>query len=172
MIQKLTGSFFIMMGVWGMIWKKRSQMLKKAKKNQEVIEILQHLSSTFETEYIPIMNFLDRILERKLLTHELWDTLRKRLGAYLDKTGEDAWNKALGEYKDELFLHEEQWSSLEHAAGGMFGDKRTENIQILKKDAELLQKYHDKFILEQKEKYKIYMPVGILGAFMVILLLV
>ena len=74
MIQKLTGSFFIMMGVWEMIWKKRSQMLKKAKKNQEVIEILQHLSSTFETEYIPSMNFLDRILERSLLTHERWET--------------------------------------------------------------------------------------------------
>lgn len=136
-----------------------------------MVQIYCLLSATFEAEYIPITCFLKRLLERDYVSLPFWKSLLERLENFLDATGQVAYEKALEGYREKLYLSEEQWECLVSLSNGMFGERRRENIQYINSEVLRLEKILNQYVAEQKEKQKIGMPVGILGAFMLILLL-
>lgn len=172
MILKLIGSFLIIISIVGILIQRRRQWKMKLQWNRDIIRIYCQLCATFEAEYLTITNFLQRIQERKGVSASFWNDLLKRLEEYVDATGEEAYANVLESYRKNLYLSEEQWESLNRLGDGMFGETRVDNIKLIQAEVPRLQNTLDSLAREQKEKQKIYMPVGVLGAFMIILLLI
>lgn len=177
---KIAGILLVLSGVSGVLWSWMIQQKEKQMQLEEVIQFLQKSIFVMENEKVKLITHFEKytaidglkkdknetILEKTL--HEI----AKRLESNTYPNGQMVW--------EEVFMEEEQnWAVdnvtlglLLQAGNGFFGRCREENICFLQKSIYELEKMREKIKEKDMQDRKVWVPVGLLGAVMLLIMFV
>ncbi len=167
---KLVGSAVLLIGAAGTLlsWYCREQA--RIRRIQIWIDFLHATEYAMEIEHVNMTVYME---QAKVNEPVLLQTIRETgalLGKHLVPFGEEAWDNVCKRYREEWDVSEEVWSLVLSCKDVFFGRNLAENIEkskgIRKRLTGLLEEEKRRFA-EQK---KVYVPVGMLGSCMFLLI--
>jgi len=177
---KIVGILLLLGGVAGclhswMIQQKERQMIL-----EELIRFLQKSVFAMENEKIKIVECFakyravdggmedknEHVLEKTL--HEI----AKRLAGNTYPNGLLAWEEVFQEEEQNWTLDKETFEVVLRAGNGFFCRSREENICFLKKSIQELEKRQEKIKEKDIQERKVWVPVGMLGTVMIMILFI
>lgn len=167
---KVIGSAVFLIGVAGTLlsWNIREQAA--IKRIQIWIDFLNATEYAMEIDHVNMTLYMENAkVNEPVLLQTIRETgvlLRKQLVPF----GEEAWDKVCEKYRKEWDVSEEIWSLVLSCKYVFFGKNLTENLEkskeIRKRLTGLLEEEKRRF----KEQKKVYIPVGMLGSCMFLLI--
>ena len=177
---KIVGMVLVLGGVAGGLHSWMIQQRETQIRLEEVIHFFQKTMFAMEKEKIKIIEYFARyvsmdgpmlskkesILEKSL--HEI----AKRLAANTYPNGQSVWEEVFEEEEQNWAFDKETFGVLLRAGNGFFGRSREENICFLQKSIQELEKQQEKIKEKDSQERKVWIPVGMLGAVMIMILFV
>lgn len=169
---RLMGMLLILTGCVGMLFS-----WQEKKKNQfAVIRAWIRLFSRWEyaltKEQMRLYDFLESCEGEFPELSGLLEAVRERLQQNRYPSGVIVWQQVLKQQRRELLLEPEAFRILSDAADGFFGRSREACARCIKACRERLEEELRKEKSETDRRWKVYMPVGMLGGVILIILLV
>ncbi|MBQ8518398.1 MAG: hypothetical protein IJ455_02185 [Agathobacter sp.] len=177
---KIVGIVLAFGGVAGYLYSWIHMQKEKEMRLEEFIFFLQKTIFAMETENVKVMEYFARyeskngqmcgekgsILEKSL--HEI----AKRLATYTYPKGQEAWEEVFKEEEQAWAMDSETFGVMLHAGAGFFGRSRQENICFLQKSIDELEKQQVKLKENDAQQRKVWIPVGMLGTVMLLIVFV
>lgn len=177
---KIVGIFFVLGGVAGVLHSWMIQQKERQMRLEEMVRFLQKSVFAIEREKIKIVEYFarygdrdgrmldknERILEKTL--HEI----AKRLATNTYPMGHSAWEEVFKEEEQNWALDKETFEVVLQAGKGFFGRSRAENICFLQKSIQELEKRQEKIKEKDVQERKVWVPVGMLGTVMIMILFI
>ena len=169
---KLVGCICVLGGVTGVLydWIMTQKLIEN--RIEEFLQFIHKSIFVMETENIRIINLFmeyqtsDDLLEKSL--HSIGNSLNEKRYP----TGQEVWRAVFMDIRQELGFDEELFQCILHVANGFFGRSKQENISYLKRyfiEIERMQKQRKE---KSKQERKVWIPIGVLGGVMTIILFI
>lgn len=161
----LSGCAGTLMG-WYEMQKKRQALM------EECIRLFAHWHYALERENIRLYDFLEEYPARFVEVKKLLMELKNLLEQNCYQSGRIAWKKLLEENDSAFPLTGEAWQILEDAGDAFFGNNSQESLRNIEICMRRMEEELKSARTELVKKWKVYMPVGMLGGVILIILLV
>lgn len=175
---KLFGSIFLLSGMVGILYSWVSEQQVRQKKIVGFIVFLQKSSYAMEKEKIRVIDYFRKYAKESCTTKED-DTLKlvlieiaNRLSKNIYPNGKKVWEEVFGEMEKEWNIDKGSFRILVQAGEGFFGKNREENRSFIEKSQKELENQYEGNNLKNIQERKVWLPVGMLGSLMVIILLI
>ncbi len=166
---KIVGMVFMLGGVAGVLYSWVSEQREKQKRLEYFIVFLQKTIFVMETEKVKVVDYFrksngDTILEQTL------QEIGMRLAMNMYPNGQVVWEEVFREQARCWNLSQEVFLIIVQAGNGFFGRSREENISFLKKSLTELEKQQVNMKEKDAQERKVWVPVGMLGTVMLVIL--
>lgn len=166
---KIVGMVFMLGGVAGVLYSWVCEQREKQKRLENFMLFLQKSIFTMETEKVRVVDYFrksngDTILEQTL------QEIARRLALNTYPNGHMVWEEVFREQARRWNLSQEVFSVIVQAGNGFFGRSREENIGFLKKSLKELEKQQANMKEKDAQERKVWVPVGMLGTVMLVIL--
>lgn len=177
---KIVGIVLVLGGTTGCLYSWICRQKEKHKRIEEFIVFLQKSIFAMEAEKVKVIDYFekyvsmdsrmidngDQVLEKSLRE------IAKRLATNTYPKGQDAWEEVLKEEEANFDFDKETFEMVLHAGNGFFGRSREENICFLQKSLREMEHQQAKIKEKNAQERKVWVPVGMLGAVMLVILFV
>lgn len=165
-------------GMTGVLYTWDSEQREKQKILVRVLLFFQKSRYVMRVEKIKIVDYFTKYIEQNLCEKEdmglkrVLEKINNRLLSNTYPNGQRVWEEVFEEEKQTLHFDKELLQIVVQAGNGFFGRSREENVSFLDKCIEELEQ--QQIILRKKyiQERKVWVPVGMLGTIMVIILCV
>ena len=169
---KFVGVVCVLGGTVGVLHSWIQEQKEQQKRMENFIFFLQKSRYVMSTEKIKIVDYLDRYVEQKdILLAQILDEIRKRLLTNTYPNGQMVWEEVFREEEEKLHFDKEVFLVIVQAGNGFFGRSREENISFLQKSIEELEQEQERLKEKSIQERKVWIPVGMLGSVMLVILL-
>lgn len=169
---KFVGAVCVLGGTAGVLHSWIREQKEQQKRMENFIFFLQKSRYVMSTEKIKIVDYLDRYVEQKdILLAQILDEIRKRLLTNTYPNGQMVWEEVFREEEEKLHFDKEVFLVIVQAGNGFFGRSREENISFLQKSIEDLEQEQERLKEKSIQERKVWIPVGMLGSVMLVILL-
>lgn len=126
----------------------------------------------FEAEKMHCIDFFETYQTEEKVLKKTMEILVSMLRLHTYPTGETAWRAAFSSMQEEWGLKKEGWEIVIASGKSFFGKNLSENLEQMEVYQNRMQ---EQIALEEqdfREKRKVFMPVGLLGGIMLIIILI
>ena len=175
---KWLGALLVISGVAGVLYSWCCEQKEKQKRLESMLFFLQKSVYVMQREKIKVAELLIKHIEQnkseqgnkeEVLVNTLEEIL-KRLSTNTYPNGQMVWEGVFQEEKKNWNLNPEIYAILVQAGNGFFGRSREENVNFLEKSIKELEEQQAKLKQKNAQERKVWVPVGMLGTMMVIIL--
>ena len=175
---KLLGIVLLLAGVAGILCTCFSEGKEKQRRVENVILFLQKSRYTMQNEKVKVINYFRRYIEQDILLQSDSSVLLERaLAEIIEKLssnvyphGQMVWEEVFRKEEQNWNLDCETFEIIVQAGNGFFGRSRMENINLLEKSIRELEAQQAKMKQKYVQERKVWVPVGMLGTMMIIIL--
>lgn len=160
---RLIGGALLVFGVTGLLYNWIFEQREKQKRLEKIILFLQKSIYDMETEKIKVIDYFAK-QEFKVLKE-----ISNRLSTNTYPNGQSVWEEVFEEEKQNLSFDKETFQIILQAGNGFFGRSRDENISFLKKSLKELEVQQANIKAKDAQERKVWVPVGMLGAVMIVI---
>lgn len=177
---KTLGFALVLGGVAGILYSWIAQQKRRQKFLEEFILFLEKSVGIMENGKIKVAALFEKHIsyqlnaknsEMQILAHILQKIVIK-LSTNTYPNGQIVWEKVFKEEVPKMALDKETFSIVLQAANGFFGQSRDENIRFLQKSIKELETQQKKYREKDLQERKVWVPVGMLGAVMLVIILI
>ncbi len=165
---KIVGVVFVLGGFAGVLY----QWMKLQKEKEGIIEefcfFIHKSIFMMESEKLQVIDYFRKYSSKDLRITETLQEISRRLSENIYPNGQLVWEDVLKE--TDWNLDRETFLIILKSGNGFFGRNRQENIVYLKKQLEKLEKQQEKNKENAAKQRKVWMPVGMLGGVMIVIL--
>lgn len=169
---KIVGCALLLGGVSGFLYSWIRSQREKQKRLEEFIIFLQKSIFAMETEKVKVIDYFTNYISADEQITRTLQKVAERLRQNIYPKGQNAWEEVLKEEEANLDFDKETFGVVLRAGTGFFGRSREENISFLQKSQKELEKMQERIMEKDAQERKVWVPVGILGGVMVILLFI
>lgn len=176
---KIVGLLLVLGGVTGYLYSWICMQRKKERQLEEFIVFLQKSIFAMETEKVRVIEYFGNYESMKQIRGKtesvLGKTLQeiaKRLATNTYPNGQFVWEEVLKEEKQNWALDGETFGVVLAAGAGFFGRSCQENICFLQKSIKELEMRKMKIKEKDVQERKVWVPVGMLGTVMLLIIFV
>lgn len=177
---KIVGIVLMLCGVIGILYQWISTQKEKQLRLEEIILFIQKSIFAMESEKVKVIDYFanyvsqknrmigdkDKVLQKTL--HEV----AKRLATNTYPKGQDAWEEVLKDEEANFGLDKETFDVILHVGNGFFGRSCEENMCFLQRSLKELEKQQEKIKEKDKQERKVWVPVGMLGGVMLMIMFI
>lgn len=163
---KILGGIFLLGGVAGMLHNWTLEQQKRQRRLEELLVFFQRSIAIMETEKIKVIDYFAKQNLKEL------QEISRRLSTNMYPNGQMVWEEVFKEEEQNLSFDKDTFQMILNAGNGFFGRSRDENIRFLKKGVRFLEEQQKKLKEKEKQERKVWIPVGMLGAVMLVIILV
>ena len=167
---KIVGIVLVFAGIAGGLYQWLEQQKERQKCIEEFCLFLHKSIFMMETEKIKVIDYFAKYSSRDSRITTVLREISKRLGKNIYPNPQSVWEEVLREQN--WNLGEETLSIIMKCGNGFFGRRREENICFLKKQLEQLEKQQIKNKEKDAKERKVWVPVGMLSGWMLVILLI
>lgn len=169
---KLTGAVLILCGVCGLLWSWWRMQKKRQEAAGELIRMLARWEYSLERERLSLSEFLERFDSRDPQVSGWKNGLLASLAAREYPCGAMLWRRTLETHRRALGLGGELWELFCSADGAFFGTSSRESLRCARACRSRMEDCLRREREELSKKRRVYLPVGVLSAVVLIILLV
>ena len=171
-METILGIGFLFCGITGILmdWVKRQKA--RQKRLEAFLLFLKKTMFAMETEHIKLIPYFMQYQSRDEVLMEFLREIVIRLQENRYPKGEMVWEEVLMEKKQNWDLDEETFCAMLHVGNGLFGKHCLENLVFLQKSIEDLEMQKQMNKEKDTKERKVWIPVGMLGGVMIVILLV
>lgn len=169
---KMLGITLIMSGISGYLYQWQSEQKKKREKITAFILFLQKTVFVMETENIRIAQLLNSYQTKEIVLKETLSEIERKLKLNVYPSGESVWEEVFKEKEQNWNVDSETFGLILVAGNGFFGRNREENICFLQKSIRELEQLEKKNKERDEKERKVWIPVGMLGGMMLVILFI
>ena len=175
---KLLGILLVLSGAAGVLYSWCCEQKEKQKRFESMLFFLRKSVYVMQREKIKVAELLLKYIEQnkseqrnkeKVLVSTLEEIL-KRLSTNTYPSGQMVWEEVFRENEKSWNLDPEIFQMIVQAGNGFFGRSREENVNFLEKSIKELEEQQVKLKQKNAQERKVWVPVGMLGTMMVIIL--
>lgn len=178
---KMIGFVLVLGGVAGYLYSWVCEQKKKQMRLEEVIHFLQKSIFVMEKEKMKVVDYFIKYTShdsRKwtgvedTVLESILQEIANRLSTNTYPNGQMVWEEVFMEEEQNWSFDREVFEIILHAGNGFFGRSCAENVSFLKKSLAELEEQKVKEKEKDVQKRKVWIPVGMLGAVMVVILFI
>jgi len=169
---KLLGMGLIMSGITGYLYQWQKQKRKRRERVAAFILFLHKTRFTMDTENVKIAYLLESYQTKERILQETLSEIAKRLKLNIYPKGESVWEEVFKEKEQNWNVDSETFGLILQAGNGFFGKNRAENICFLEKSIHMLEEQERNNKKKDAQERKVWIPVGMLGGVMLVILFV
>ena len=174
---KVIGGLLVLGGVSGFLQSWIGTQKKQQMRLELFLLFLQKSLYVMQTEKVKVIDYFKRYIDQETVLLENHDTtlnqvleeLVRRLSSNNYPNGQMVWEEVFGESESFQF-DSEVFRTIVQAGNGFFGRSREENIGFLKREIKELEKQQEKIKEKHIQERKVWIPVGMLGSLMLVIL--
>ena len=133
-----------------------------------------------QTEKIQIIHYIPRYISQytssqskeEVALAQVLEEIINRLSTNTYPNGQMVWEEVFKEEEQNLHLDREVFRIMVQAGNGLFGRSREENISFLEKSITELQQQQARLREKNLKERKVWIPVGMLGMLMLVILFI
>lgn len=169
---KLTGIVLIICGCGGFLvnWYERQKKSQGAA--AAFAQLLASWEYCLEREKMRLSDFLEQYTAGNDLLDDFLETLNRTMKTCSFPTGDALWREILKQYREDFDASDVIWELMISASGAFFGGNRRESMQCAKATRRRIEEQ----LMEERREFvrrqKVYMPVGMLGGVLLVILLI
>ena len=175
---KLIGVLSLFGGMAGLLHNWIATEHEKVRCLEDMILFLQKSVYMMKKEKLKVADYFQRYMEQELSVKEcknVWleialTEMIKRLSANTYPYGQIVWEEVFREEEQNLQFDREVFEIIVRAGNAFFGRSREENVVFLEKSIEELEIQLSNMKEKGRQERKVWIPVGMLGTLMVIIL--
>ena len=167
---KLIGTALILTGCMGFLVSWYDRHRRRQRTLEAFLRLLVSWESCLEREKMRLSDFLEHYVSHEPQMEEFLAQLGEAIAQRRCPTGEELWREALLCRRRVLELDEELLELLLPAGGAFFGRSRRESIQCAGAVRERIAARLSQERAEFAKKQKVYVPVGMLGGVLLVIL--
>jgi len=171
-VGKLLGIICIMGGIAGYLHQWQCEQKKQRERVEEFLLFLRKTVFVMETENIKVAKLLENYQTQEVVLKHTLSQIAKRLSLNIYAKGESAWEEVFREEEQNWGLDKETFGLIINAGSGFFGRNRSENLSFLQKSIRELEEKEKKNREQDAKKRKVWVPVGMLGGLMLVILFI
>lgn len=169
---KIIGLFLFLCGIGYLLY---SWILEQKKQNKRILDMIVFVQKSLfvmEEERVQIVDYFQTYRGGGNILEDTLQEIARLLDQKIYPEGEMVWEAVFREKEQEWNLDEEIFDIILGLGKGFFGKKRSENVAFLRKGLlELEQQQKKKKERDAKER-KVWIPVGMLGGMMFVIILI
>jgi len=177
---KIAGIVLVFWGVAGYLHSWMTRQKEKQMLIEESVYFLQKAVFAMENEKIKIIDYFSKngshdfkdMRSHETLLEKALHEVARRLATNTYPSGQSVWEEVLMEEEQNWGLDKETFEIILHAGNGFFGKSREENICFLQKSIQELEKRQEIVKEKDAEERKVWVPVGMLGTVMIMILFI
>lgn len=139
---------------------------------EELLIFLQRTAFAMETEKIHIIEYLEGYHTRDALFEGLLRETAGRLRQNIYPCGEMVWEEVFREKRREWNCSGETFELILRVGVGLFGKSRSENTSFLRRSIRQLEEESHRCKERDIQERKVWIPVGMLGGMMLVIILI
>lgn len=167
-------------GVAGVLNSWITEQKKHQKILDEFIRFFEKSISTMEKERVKVVTHFEKYVSQMLgdinteknLLSQVLSEIAARLSTNTYPNGQVVWEEVFQEVKQTVAFDKETYAILLQAGNGFFGQSREENIRFLQKSIRELEEQQKKCREKNAQERRVWVPVGMLGAVMLVIILI
>ena len=166
---KVLGAVCVLAGVAGILYNWTLEQKKKEQRLDAFLFFVRKAIFAIDTEkarIIPLFSSYDGEPQLTQILHKV----AQELSLNVNPKGEKVWENIFLEEEKHLGFEPEVLQMIVQMGKGFFGRSREENITFLKKYVEEIEEQKKTISIRDKQARKIWVPLGMLGALMIIIL--
>lgn len=171
-MERLIGMLLILTGVGGMLLSWHEKKYRQLAVMQAAIRLFSRWQYALTKEQMRLYDFLEACEGEFPELSSLLREVRERLQENRYPSGALVWQQVLGQQRSFLSLEPEASRILMDAADGFFGNTRETCIRCMEVCRCRMEEELKKEKSEMDRRWKVYMPVGMLGGVILIILLI
>lgn len=160
-------------GMAGVLYSWVGEQKEMLKSIEELLLFLKKTQYVMCTERIKVADYLERYVKQNLKNTALEKVLEeivKRLSANTYPNGQAVWEEVFREEKEMLHMDAEVLKIIVQAGNGFFGYSRAENHSFLESSIRELEHQKARIKEKQAQERKVWIPIGMLGSVMLVIL--
>lgn len=169
---KLLGIVLVMGGIAGYLYQWQNEQKRQRERVEAFLLFLRKSVFVMETENIKITQLFENYQTKEKILIETLSEIATRLRLNIYPKGESAWEEVFREKEQNWALDQETFGFIINAGSGFFGRNRTENICFLQKSIRELEEKERDNREQDAKKRKVWVPVGMLGGLMLVILFI
>lgn len=169
---KLTGIALILCGCGGILVNWYERQKQRQSTAAAFLQLLASWEYSLEREKMRLSDFLEQYTTGNERMDGFLETLNLTLKTCSFPTGDALWRAVLEQYRETLDMSDAIWEFMCSASGAFFGSNRKESMQCSEATRRRIE---EQFAEERREfvrRQKVYMPVGMLGGVLLVILLI
>ena len=163
---KILGTIFIVGGVTGILHNWIIEQGKRQKKIEEFLLFFHKSLSMMKTERLKVIDYFSKTDIKEL------QEIAMRLSTNTYAKGQMVWEEVFKEENQNLTFDKDTFQIILQAGNGFFGRSREENIRFLQRSINELEECQKEMKKKDLQERKIWIPVGVLGAVMLVIILI
>lgn len=176
---KFIGILFLLGGATGFLYSWVCEEKAKLRYLDDMILFLQKSVCMMQQEKIKVADWFRRYIEqdislqsnRNVILGRALAEIIQRLSINTYPHGQMVWEEVFREEEQNLNFDRDTFQSIVQAGNGFFGRDRAENISFLEKSIKELEQQREKMKEKNVQERKVWLPVGMLGAVMLVIIL-
>lgn len=177
---KFVGIVFIFCGVAGVLHNWICEQREIQNRLENMVLFLQKSLYVMRTEKIKVVDYFERYIQQNktqggkkdIELEYILDQIKNRLSTNTYPNGQMVWEEVFMEDKQRLHFDRDVFSIIVQAGNGFFGKSREENISFLERSIRQLEQQQEKLKERQTQERKVWIPIGMLGSVMLVILFV
>lgn len=169
---KIVGMFLILGGIASFLYHWVMEQKNRTRRLEEVLIFLQKSIVTMEEEKIRIIDYLESYRSRDNEFEESLKKVADQLRKNIYPNGQMVWELVFEEKAMTWNCNEELFGILLAIGNGLFGKTRNENLCFLRKSLKELEVQMEKGKEKDAQERKVWIPVGMLGGIMFMIILI
>lgn len=169
---KIIGMFCVLGGIASFLYSWVLEQKMRHGRLEELIIFLQKSIFAMEEEKVRIIDYFEEYKSRDEILEETLKEIANRLRKNVYPNGQLVWEEVFWEKREAWNYEEETFGMILGVGNGFFGKKRSENLCFLKKSLKQLELQMDKSKEKAAQERKVWIPVGMLGGIMLMIILI
>lgn len=169
---KVIGSICLFIGIVGFLYSWVIEQRKHGQRMEELLLFLQRSIFTMEGEKLRIIDYLESYDSRDALLNDTLREIACRLRQHTYPDGRLVWEAVFLEKKLSFGMDEECFGIVLAMGNGFFGRRREENVCLLRRSLRQLEGQWERKREKDAKERKLWIPVGMLGGIMLMIILI
>lgn len=169
---KIIGMGLVLAGIAGMLYSWVTMQKQRVRRMEICIAFLQKTIFAMKEENIKIIRYLESYESRESVLDATLQEVASRLRQNVYPDAVLVWQEVMHEKKDVWNVNDDVFEVLLEIGQGLFGRTLEQNICFLEKSLKRLEKLNGHVRETDAKERKVWIPVGMLGGIMLILIFI
>lgn len=169
---RLIGFMLMFAGMGGFLYSWVLEQKARKQRIENYILFLQKSIFAMEKEKIKVIDYLSKYNSKEIILKQTLQDVAIQLSTNTYPNGETVWRDVFTKFEENWSLDKELFEVILQSGNGFFGRSREENISFLKKSLKEIEKQKERISEKDVQERKVWLPVGILGTLMAVIIFI